>query len=102
MEAKHKSTEWTAVLRKLGGGSPGSEENLQVADLFAKVRFPATREEVLERLAPGAEFRAGKVAVDLREAVSESKTGTYRTLYDVIDCVKDAMLRAERLETHPA
>ena len=101
METKHKSSDWTAVLRKLGGGSPGSEENLQVAGLFAKVLFPASREEVLDRLTPGSEFRAGNLSVDLREAVSESRTATFRTLYDVIDCVKDALLKAEWLESHP-
>jgi hypothetical protein len=107
MEAKNKGSgekhaDWNLVLGKLGGSSPGSEENLQLADKFAGVSFPASREEVLRSLPPGAEFHVRSVAVDLREAVAESRTGTFRFLNDLIDCVKDALRRAEMWERHPA
>jgi len=94
--------DWTAVLGKLGGSSPGSQENLQLTELFNMVKLPSTREEVLDKLPPGSEFRIKGIAVDLREAVSVSKIPLFRTTFDLIDCVKDAIRRAETLERHPA
>jgi hypothetical protein len=94
--------DWAAVLGKLGGSSPGSQENLQLAEMFNMVKLPSTREEVLQKLPPGSEFRIKGVAVDLREAVSGSKAAMFRTTFDLIDCVKDAIRRSEKLERHPA
>ncbi len=98
MDAKNRSSEWKAVLAKLGGGSPGSDENVQLAGLLSAVAFPATRDEALAGLAPGSEFRVRSVSVDLREAVSESPYTAFASMYAIIDCVKDALRRAERLE----
>ena len=94
------NSDWTAVLGRLGGSSPGSEENLQLAELFAPVRFPATREDVLHCLPAAAEFRVRTVSVDLREAITESSSLSFRNLYDLIDAVKDGIRRAEK--RHPA
>lgn len=93
---------WTAVLGKLGGSSPGSEENLRLGEIFRRVKFPADRGQVLEKLDPGAEFlvRPG-VALDMREAVELSRVSEFRNLNDLIDCVKDALRRADALERHP-
>jgi hypothetical protein len=90
--------DWSAVLRKLGGSSPGSQENLALADRFHSVQFPAHREDVLKRLEPAAaEFRfAPDIAVDLRHAVSSSRNEVFRTMNDLIDCVKDELRRAEK------
>lgn len=96
------SSDWTAVLGKLGGSSPGSEYNLQLAEKFANVNFPAGKDEVLRALPPDAEFRVSVAAVDLREAVMESKAREFRGLYDLIDCVKDELRRAERRESQAA
>lgn len=87
---------WAAVLRRLGGGSPGSEENLQLSELFSRVQFPADREGVISRLAPGAEFRLREgIIVDLHHAVERSRTKTFRNLGDLVDCVKDELRRQE-------
>lgn len=92
-------SDWTAALGKLGGSSPGSEENLKLAELFRKVKFPANREEVLAKLSPVAEFRIKPgMAVDVREAVGRSRISEFRHLNDLVDCVKDALRRAESLE----
>lgn len=95
-----RPSDWTAVLGRLGGSSPGSEENLQVAEKFAAVRFPASREEVLRSLAPDAGFRARSVSVDLREAIADSRTREFRSMHDLIDAVKDEIRRAEHRQTH--
>jgi hypothetical protein len=100
--ASRHNSDWTAVLGKLGGGSPGSEENLQLAEKFKFVKFPSTQDEILQKLPPGAEFKVRTVTVDLREALTECHTRNFRTMYDVIDCVKDSIRRAEKLERHPA
>jgi hypothetical protein len=92
----NRSSDWTAVLGRLGGSSPGSEENLQLAEKFAMVNFPATRDEVLNRLPPVCEFKVRTVSVDLREAVAESRAQRFTTLYDLIDAVKDEIRRAEK------
>lgn len=94
------ASDWTAVLGRLGGSSPGSEENQQLAERFAGLRFPASREEALRSLPAAAEFRARSVSVDLREAIADSRTQTFRNLYDLIDAVKDEIRRAEK--RHPA
>lgn len=94
------SSDWTAVLGRLGGASPGSEENQQLADRFAGLRFPASREDALRFLPAAAEFRVRSVSVDLREAISDSSAQTFRNLYDLIDAVKDEIRRAEK--RHPA
>jgi hypothetical protein len=99
--ANHPS-DWTAVLGRLGGASPGSEENLQLAEKFAAVRFPASREDVLRSLPPACEFRARTVSVDLREAIAESRTPSFRNLYDLIDAVKDEIRRAEKRQPNPS
>lgn len=91
---EHKT--WAAILRRLGGGSPGSEENLQLAELFSKVQFPADREEVFRRIAPNAEFRIREgIVVDLHQAVEHSRTRNFRNLGDLVDCVKDELRRQE-------
>ena len=100
--ASRHNSDWTAVLGKLGGSSPGSEENLQLAEKFRFVKFPSTRDDVLQKLPSGAEFKVRAVAVDLREAVNECHTPIFRTLNDLIDCVKDTIRRAEKLEPHHA
>lgn len=94
------SSDWTAVLGRLGGSSPGSEENLRLAEKFASVRFPATREDVLHCLPAASEFHVRSVSVDLREAITESSSPSFRNLYDLIDAVKDGIRRAEK--RHPA
>lgn len=99
--AARQHADWTAVLGKLGGSSPGSQENLQLAEKFKMVGFPSTRDEVLQKLPPGSEFHIKGVTVDLREAVSGSRIPMFRTTFDLIDCVKDAIRRAESLERHP-
>lgn len=96
-----RSSEWTAILGRLGGSSPGSEENAQLAEKFSAVRFPAPRDEVLRLIPPGTEFRARGLAVDLREAVADSRAREFRTLYDLIDAVKDEIRRAERRQANP-
>ncbi|MDB5048172.1 MAG: hypothetical protein JWO30_1243 [Fibrobacteres bacterium] len=102
MAAAHRHSDWTAVLAKLGGSSPGSAENLQLAEKFNMVTFPSTREEVLQRLPPGSEFRIKGGVIDLREAVSECRIPVFRTTFDLIDCVKDAIRRAESIERNTA
>jgi hypothetical protein len=95
--------EWSRVLRRLGGSSPGSAENLQLTEKFGVVQFPATHDAVLRKLAPGTEFRIKEgIAIDLRQAVMESHTEVFRNMNDLIDCVKDALRRAEFLERHHA
>jgi hypothetical protein len=87
---------WSSILRRLGGSSPGSEENLQLADLFSRVQFPADRDGVLNRLAPEAEIRLREgIVVDLRQAVERSRAGIFRSLGDLVDCVKDELRRQE-------
>jgi hypothetical protein len=98
----NRPSDWTAVLGRLGGSSPGSEENLQLAEKFAAVRFPATREEVLRCLPAVAEFRVRTVSVDLREAIAESRAQSFRNMYDLIDAVKDEIRRAEKRQPNPA
>lgn len=95
-------SDWTAVLGRLGGSSPGSEENQQLFEKFSSVRFPASREDVLRSLPPAAEFRARTVSVDLREAITDSRAQSFRNLYDLIDAVKDEIRRAEKRQPHPA
>jgi hypothetical protein len=96
----HKS-DWTAVLGKLGGSSPGSEENLQLSEKFHGVHFPSSREEILQKLPMDAVFKVRMVAIDLREAVTASRLGQFRSMNDLIDCVKDAIREAEKRELHP-
>ncbi len=95
----HSSPEhkiWAAVLRRLGGSSPGSEENLQLSDLFSRVQFPADRDGVISRLEPGAEFRLKEgIVVDLRHALEHSRTRIFRNLGELVDCVKDELRRQE-------
>ncbi|MDB5106906.1 MAG: hypothetical protein JWP91_4595 [Fibrobacteres bacterium] len=100
--AQRQNSDWAAVLGKLGGGSPGSEENLQVAEKFKAVVFPATQEDVLAKLAPGTAFRVKTVSIDLHEAVTHCRAQSFRNIYDVIDCVKEEIRRAEKREYHPA
>lgn len=89
---------WASVSRRLGGSSPGSAENLQLTEKFNMIKFPSTREEVLQKLPPGSEFRIDDRVIDLREAVAECRLPVFRTTFDLIDCVKDAIRRAESLE----
>jgi len=100
--AARQHSGWNAVLGKLGGSSPGSAENLQLAEKFNMVKFPSSRDEVLQKLPPGSEFRIKDVVIDLREAVTECRIPIFRNTFDLIDCVKDAIRRAEKLEQHPA
>lgn len=87
--------DWSAVLGKLGGSSPGSEENLALADRFGEVKFPANRDDVLKRLGPMSDFHfKGDIVVDLRHAVANSRSETFRNMNDLIDCVKDELRRA--------
>jgi hypothetical protein len=97
-----RPSDWSAVLGRLGGSSPGSEENLQLAEKFAAVRFPATRDDVLRSLPPDAGFRVRSAAVDLREAIQESRAQVFQNTYDLIDAVKDEFRRAEQRETKAA
>lgn len=99
--AARQHSGWNAVLAKLGGSSPGSAENLQLAEKFTLVKFPSTRDEVLQKLPPGSEFRIKDVVIDLREAVAECRIPVFRNTFDLIDCVKDAIRRAEKLERNP-
>jgi hypothetical protein len=67
-----------------------------LADLFSRVQFPADRQGVLNRIAPDAEFRLKEgIVVDLKQAVEKSRTQTFRTLGDLVDCVKDELRRQE-------
>jgi hypothetical protein len=93
-----RPSDWSAVLGRLGGSSPGSEENLRLAEQFAAVRFPATREEALRSLPPDAEFRFKSAVVDLREAIQDSHIQAFKNAYDLIDAVKDEFRRAEKRE----
>lgn len=87
---------WASVLRRLGGSSPGSEENLQLSDRFSRVQFPADRNGVINRIEPGAEFRIREgISVDLKEAVEHSRLKVFRNLGDLVDCVKDELRRQE-------
>lgn len=95
-------SDWTAVLGRLGGSSPGSEENLKLGDIFRRVIFPADRGQVLDKLDPGAEFSVKPgMALDVREAVELSRVPVFRNLNDLIDCIKDALRRADALERNP-
>lgn len=98
----NRASELAAVLGKLGGASPGSEWNLQLAERFGAVKFPATKEEVLAGLIPPSEVRFRGFEVDLREAVTESRAREFRTVYELIECVKDALRRTGRREPAPA
>jgi hypothetical protein len=93
-------SDWTAVLRKLGGSSPGSEENLLLSEKFSGVKFPSSHEEILQKLPADAVFKAGMVSIDLREAVAASRLSRFRSMNDLIDCVKDAIREAEHRELH--
>lgn len=87
---------WSAILRRLGGSSPGSEENLELARLFQRVQFPTDKEGVSSRLEPGAEFRLKEgIVVDLRQALDHSRAKTFRNLNDLVDVVKDELRRQE-------
>jgi hypothetical protein len=87
---------WAAILKRLGGSSPGSEENLQLAGLFSRVQFPSDREGVFAKLAPGAEFRLREgIVVDLHQAVEHSRARSFRNIGDLVDCVKDELRRME-------
>jgi len=97
-----RPSDWTAVLGHLGGSSPGSEENQQLFEKFASVRFPASRDDVLRGLPPSAEFRSRSIAVDLHEAISESRAQAFGNMYDLIDAVKDHIRRSEKRQPHPA
>ena len=99
MTREHR--DWVAVLGRLGGSSPGSEENLLLAEKFHMVQFPCSREEVLRRLGPKAEFpvRQG-ITVDLRHAVESCRLESFRNLNDLIDCVKDELRRMETEDRH--
>ena len=93
---------WASVLRRLGGSSPGSEENLQLSDKFSRVQFPADRDGVIRRLEPGAEFRIREgISVDLKEAVEHSRLKSFRNLGDLVDCVKDELRRQEAAGIRP-
>lgn len=100
-QAAHNS-DWTAVLRKLGGSSPGSEENLLLSEKFGGVKFPSSPEEILQNLPPDPFFKKGPVSLDLREAVAASRLDRFRSMNDLIDCVKDAIREAEHKEIHPS
>lgn len=87
---------WAAILKRLGGSSPGSEENLQLAEAFSRVRFPADQEGVLAKVAPGAELRLREgIVVDLHLAIEHSRPRSYRSIGDLVDCVKDELRRME-------
>jgi hypothetical protein len=101
-EGAHHASDWTAVLGHLGGSSPGSEENQQLFEKFASVHFPVSRDDVLRSLPASAEFRARGIAVDLREAIADSRTQVFRSLSDLIDAVKDEIRRSEKRLQHPA
>lgn len=99
-QAAHNS-DWTAVLGKLGGSSPGSQENLLLSEKFQGVKFPSSREDILQKLAPDSIFKVRMVSLDLREAVAASRLGQFRSMNEIIDCVKDAIREAEHREHHP-
>jgi hypothetical protein len=87
---------WASVLRRLGGGSPGSAENLQLLEKFSRVQFPATRDAVIDKLEPGAEFRLKEgIVVDLKSAVERSRNKVFRNPNELVDCVKDELRRQE-------
>ena len=87
---------WAGILKRLGGSSPGSEENLQLAGLFARVQFPSDKEGVFSKLAPDAEFRLREgIVVDLHQAVEHSRARVFRNIGDLVDCVKDELRRME-------
>ena len=94
-QAAH-SSDWTAVLGKLGGSSPGSQENLLLSEKFQGVKFPSSREDILQRLSPDSIFKVRMVSLDLREAVAASRLSQFRSMNEIIDCVKDAIRGAER------
>ncbi len=95
--------EWSRVLSRLGGSSPGSAENLQLTELFGKVQFPAGPDDIMRKLEPGAAFRIKEgISIDLRNAVMECHKVIFRNMNELIDCVKDAFRRAESLERHHA
>ncbi len=100
--SQRHNSDWTAVLGKLGGASPGSEENLLLAEKFKTAKFPSTREEILEKLVSGAQFKVRAVSIGLRDAVSHSRTSVFRSMYDLIDCVKDEIRRVEKRQFHRA
>ncbi len=88
---------WASILRRLGGSSPGSEENLQLAAIFSNVQYPADRPTVMQKLAPGAEFRLKEgIEVDLKKAVEQSRMKIFRNLGDLVDSVKDELRRMEK------
>lgn len=90
-----------AVLGKLGGVSPGSEWNLELAERFSGARFPAAKEDVLAALVPPTEFRLGGFEVDLREAVTEARAREFRSVFELIECVKDELRRSARRASAP-
>jgi hypothetical protein len=92
-----RDKEWSAVLGRLGGSSPGSRENLALADKFAYVQFPAARDTVLGGLHPVDEFQLREgISVDLRHAVASSRKESFRNMNELIDCVKEELRRADR------
>lgn len=97
-----RPSDWSAVLGRLGGSSPGSEENLKLAEIFAGVRFPASREDVLRCLPAVSEFRVRSASVDVRESIQESSAGQFQNTYELIEAVKDEFRRAEKREARAA
>jgi hypothetical protein len=100
--AAARPSDWSAVLGRLGGSSPGSEENLKLAEIFAGVRFPAAREDVLRCLPAVAEFRVRSASVDVREAIQESSARVFQNTYELIEAVKDEFRRSEKREARAA
>ena len=98
--ASHNS-DWTAVLGKLGGSSPGSQENLLLLDKFHGIMFPSSREDILHKMPPDSIFKVRTVSIDLHEAVAASRLAQFRSMNEIIDCVKDAIREAEHRELHP-
>ncbi|HLP41674.1 MAG TPA: hypothetical protein VK465_09220, partial [Fibrobacteria bacterium] len=87
---------WAAALSRLGGSSPGSAENLQLAEKFAKVQFPSDQQGVISHLEPGAEFRIREgISVDLKDSVEKARVKVFRNLGDLVDAVKDELRRQE-------
>jgi len=97
-----RPSDWSAVLGRLGGSSPGSEENLQLAERFAAVRFPASREDVLRSLPAQAGFRVRSAHVDLHAAIQESTAPVFQSTCDLIEAVKDEFRRSEKRESRTA